>query len=144
PSALGKTVNDVLIDGGFDDLFNETYTARMEAELDEIEDGKLKWTDALKDFYGKFKQDLDKFEGYAKSIKNKETPTEEVCLKCGTAGMVQKLGRFGKYLKCSNCGATRDAEPVAAADGAPGSTPASADGSEGEGVEAWDFGGSEL
>jgi DNA topoisomerase IA len=29
-------VNDVLIEGGFDDLFNETYTARMEAELDEI------------------------------------------------------------------------------------------------------------
>src|SRR5213596_3213342 len=47
PTALGKTVNDVLIEGGFDDLFNETYTARMEEELDEIEEGKLKWTDAL-------------------------------------------------------------------------------------------------
>src|SRR5207253_110639 len=47
PTALGKTVNDVLIEGGFDDLFNETYTARMEQELDEIEEGKLKWTDAL-------------------------------------------------------------------------------------------------
>src|SRR6202165_277062 len=55
PSALGKTVNDCLIDGGFAALFNETYTARMEAELDEIEDVKLKWTDALKEFYGKFK-----------------------------------------------------------------------------------------
>src|SRR5258706_885175 len=51
PTALGKTVNDVLIDGGFDDLFNETYTARMEHELDEIEEGKLKWTDALSEFY---------------------------------------------------------------------------------------------
>src|SRR5947209_4102979 len=82
PTALGKTVNDVLIDGGFDDLFNETYTARMEAELDEIEDGKLKWTDALREFYGKFSKDLDQFQKYAKEIKNKETPTEEVCLKC--------------------------------------------------------------
>src|SRR5262245_28160740 len=45
PTALGKTVNDVLIEGGFNDLFNETYTARMEEELDEIEEGKLKWTD---------------------------------------------------------------------------------------------------
>ena len=38
PTALGKTVNDVLIEGGFADLFNETYTARMEHELDEIEE----------------------------------------------------------------------------------------------------------
>ena len=113
PTALGKTVNDVLIEGGFDDLFNETYTARMEHELDEIEEGKLKWTDALSEFYDKFKDDLIKFTQYAKDIKEKETPTDEVCLKCETPGMVLKLGRFGKYLKCNNCAATRDAEPVA-------------------------------
>jgi DNA topoisomerase-1 len=126
PTALGKTVNDVLIEGGFDDLFNETYTARMEEELDEIEEGKLKWTDALNEFYGKFKDDLAKFQKYAKDIKEKETPTEEVCLKCNTPGMVQKLGRFGKYLKCNNCGATRDAEPVAV----DGGSQAQADGEE--------------
>jgi len=129
PTALGKTVNDVLIDGGFDDLFNETYTARMEQELDEIEEGKLKWTDALNEFYDKFKQDLSKFQKYAKDIKEKETPTDEVCLKCNTPGMVQKLGRFGKYLKCKNCGATRDAEPVVVSDGAT-SAQAAADGEE--------------
>src|SRR6184192_1814561 len=128
PTALGKTVNDVLIDGGFDDLFNETYTARMEQELDEIEEGKLKWTDALNEFYDKFKQDLSKFQKYAKDIKEKETPTDEVCLKCNTPGMVQKLGRFGKYLKCNNCGATRDAELVAADGGT--STEAAGDGEE--------------
>src|ERR1700682_1240000 len=118
PTALGKTVNDVLIDGGFADLFNETYTARMEEELDEIEEGKLKWTDALTEFYDKFKDELAQFTKYAKDVKTKEIPTEEVCLKCNTPGMVQKLGRFGKYLKCLECGATRDAEPVAGADGA--------------------------
>ncbi|MFN2579037.1 MAG: type I DNA topoisomerase [Pyrinomonadaceae bacterium] len=128
PTALGKTVNDVLIDGGFDDLFNETYTARMEHELDEIEEGKLKWTDALGEFYDKFKDDLIKFQKYAKDIKEKETPTEEVCLKCETPGMVQKLGRFGKYLKCNTCGATRDAEPVAVDGGT--STEAAANGEE--------------
>jgi DNA topoisomerase-1 len=128
PTALGKTVNDVLIDGGFDDLFNVTYTARMEEELDEIEEGKLKWTDALTEFYDKFKLDLAKFQKFAKDIKEKETPTDEVCLKCNTPGMVQKLGRFGKYLKCLECGATRDAEPVANADGS--QEKASADGEE--------------
>src|SRR5437867_941138 len=129
PTALGKTVNDVLIEGGFDDLFNETYTARMEEELDEVEEGTLKWTDSLHEFYDKFKQDLAKFTKYAKDIKEKETPTEEVCLKCNTPGMVQKLGRFGKYLKCKNCGATRDAE-APAVDGETSQSQTSADGEE--------------
>jgi DNA topoisomerase I len=118
PTTLGKTVNDLLIDGGFDDLFNESYTARMEEELDEIEEGKIKWTKALREFYDKFKLDLDKFTKYTKQVKETEVPTEEVCLKCNTPGMVQKWGRFGPYLKCLNCDATRDATPPAGSDGA--------------------------
>ncbi|HJX91530.1 MAG TPA: type I DNA topoisomerase [Pyrinomonadaceae bacterium] len=118
PTALGKTVNDLLIDGGFSDLFNESYTARMEEELDEIEEGKIEWTTALRDFYKKFEGELDKFKDYIKDIKEKNIPTEEVCLKCSTPGMVQKWGRFGPYLKCLNCEATRDAEPPAGSNGA--------------------------
>ncbi len=118
PTALGKTVNDLLIDGGFDDLFNESYTARMEEELDEIEEGKIRWTKALREFYQKFEGDLKQFQHYIKDIKETSVPTEEVCLKCNTPGMVQKWGRFGPYLKCLNCEATRDAEPSAGADGA--------------------------
>jgi len=117
PTALGKTVNDLLIDGGFDDLFNESYTARMEEELDDIEEGKIKWTKALREFYDKFEGDLDKFKDYIKEIKEKNVPTDEVCLKCNTPGMVQKWGRFGPYLKCLNCDATRDAETPAPSDG---------------------------
>jgi DNA topoisomerase-1 len=120
PTGLGKTVNDLLIDGGFDDLFNETYTARMEEELDEIEDGKLEWTKALREFYTKFEGDLKEFQHYIKDIKEKNVPTDEVCLKCNTPGMVQKWGRFGSYLKCLNCEATRDAEPPANTAGADG------------------------
>ncbi len=118
PTALGKTVNDLLIDGGFDDLFNESYTARMEEELDEIEEGKIPWTKALREFYDKFQGDLKQFQTYIKDIKETSVPTEEVCLKCNTPGMVQKWGRFGPYLKCLNCEATRDAEPPAGSDGA--------------------------
>ena len=110
PTALGKTVNDLLVEGGFNDLFNVTYTARMEEELDNVEEGKLKWTDALREFYGKFSDDLEQFTRHVKEIKNVDHPTDEVCLKCETPGMVMKWGRFGKYLKCLNCGATRDAE----------------------------------
>ena len=117
PTELGKTVNDLLIEGGFADLFNETYTARMEEELDNVEEGKLKWTDALHEFYDKFSLDLVAFTEYTKRIKDEEIPTDEVCLKCETKGMVRKRGRFGKYLKCLKCDATRDAEPKAVTNG---------------------------
>jgi DNA topoisomerase I len=117
PTALGTTVSDLLIKGGFDDLFNESYTARMEEELDAVEEGKIKWTTALKDFYDKFVGDLAQFNIYIKDIKDVNTPTNEVCLKCGTEGMVQKWGRFGSYLKCLSCDATRDAAPAPSADG---------------------------
>jgi DNA topoisomerase I len=135
PTALGKTVNDLLIEGGFDDLFNVTYTARMEEELDHVEEGKLKWTDAMRDFYGKFAADLEKFKQHVKEIKEVDTPTDEVCLKCETPGMVQKWGRFGKYLKCLNCGATRDAETPAASDGDSGNNSATAEAAEPEACE---------
>jgi len=123
PTALGMTVNDVLVEGGFDDLFNETYTARMEEELDEIEEGKLKWTDALHEFYNKFSLDLEVFKKYTKERKGKQTPTEEVCLKCEAPGMVQMAGRFGQYLKCLQCDATRDAGVKVAANGDGAGTP---------------------
>ncbi|MFN2515748.1 MAG: type I DNA topoisomerase [Pyrinomonadaceae bacterium] len=144
PTELGKTVNDLLIEGGFDDLFNETYTARMEEELDSIEEGKLKWTDALHEFYGKFTDDLDKFKVYIKDIKDKDTPTEEVCLKCATPGMVQKWGRFGKYLKCLNCGASRDAEPKVGSNGGPGGTGSAAAGEEAAEPEACELCGKQM
>src|SRR6266540_1188087 len=144
PTALGKTVNDVLIEGGFDDLFNETYTARMEEELDEIEEGKLKWTDALHEFYDKFADDLKKFLKYTKGIRDIDTPTDEVCLKCSTPGMVEKFGRFGKYLKCLNCGATRDSEPAAASDGSAASNDAAATTEQAEELETCELCGKPM
>jgi DNA topoisomerase-1 len=125
PTGLGKTVNDVLIEGGFNDLFNVTYTARMEEELDQIEEGQLKWTDALREFYEKFSLDLKAFGVYTKNRKGMQTPTDEVCLKCNEPGMVKMAGRFGQYLKCLACDATRDAETKPAV-----SAEAAADGKE--------------
>jgi DNA topoisomerase-1 len=119
PTALGMTVNDLLVEGGFDDLFNESYTARMEEELDEIEEGKLKWTDALAEFYGKFARDIKAFETYVKGRKREAIPTDEVCENCGSP-MVIKLGRFGQFLACSNypeCRTTREVARPASAEG---------------------------
>jgi DNA topoisomerase-1 len=109
PTALGTTVNDLLV-ASFGDLFNESYTARMEEELDEIGEGKLKWTTALHDFYGKFAKDLKVAEVEMKKKKVEAIPTDEKCENCG-AGMVIKFGRFGQFLACSNypeCRTTRE------------------------------------
>ncbi|MBA3439889.1 MAG: type I DNA topoisomerase [Pyrinomonadaceae bacterium] len=118
PTALGTTVNDLLV-ASFNDLFNESYTARMEEELDEIEEGKLKWTKALHGFYEKFAKDLKIAEKEMKAAKQQAIPTDEICEKCG-AGMVIKFGRFGQFLACSTypeCRTTREiARPASQTD----------------------------
>jgi len=137
PTALGMTVNDLLVEGGFDDLFNESYTARMEEELDEIEEGKLKWTDALNEFYVTFARDLKKFEVYVKGKKQQAIPTDEVCENCGSP-MVIKLGRFGQFLACSNypeCRTTREVAKPAAGEGEGAGAGASSGADGGEAVE---------
>ena len=109
PTALGTTVNDVLV-AGFADLFNPTYTARMEEELDNIEEGKINWRDALRNFYGKFSADLKSAEANLKDQKKASIPTDEICQTCGLP-MVIKFGRFGQFLACSNypeCKTTRE------------------------------------
>jgi len=99
PSELGILVTDLLVEH-FGDLVNVTYTARMEEELDEIEEGKMKWQDALAEFYGKFSKDLKRAGRQMRNVKREETPTEEVCGKCGKP-MVIKWGRYGRFLACS-------------------------------------------
>jgi DNA topoisomerase-1 len=109
PTALGTTVNDVLV-SNFTELFNPDYTAQMENQLDEIEEGHLGYRKALENFYGKFSVDLKAAEENIKKQKKQEIPTDEVCEKCG-AGMVIKFGRFGQFLACSNypeCKNTRE------------------------------------
>ncbi|MDX6695076.1 MAG: topoisomerase [Blastocatellia bacterium] len=123
PTALGTTVNDLLV-ASFNDLFNETYTARMEQELDEIEEGKLKWTTALHEFYEKFAKDLKNAETEMRAAKQQAIPTSEICENCGSP-MVIKFGRFGQFLACSNypeCRTTREVAKPASADGEAGSS----------------------
>lgn len=122
PTPLGVTVNDLLIES-FDDIFNTAYTARMEEELDEIEDGKLDWRSALHEFYGKFAKDLAEATETIKNKKKMEIPTDQICEKCGS-GMVIKFGRFGQFLACVNypeCKNTREVESKKTVDGEDGS-----------------------
>jgi DNA topoisomerase I len=109
PTELGMIVNDLLVES-FDDLFNVAYTAHMEEELDEIEDGKMGWTETLAEFYGKFTKDLEVAKLHMRDVKRQEIITDEKCENCGSP-MAKKFGRFGEFLACTNypeCKTTRD------------------------------------
>jgi DNA topoisomerase-1 len=109
PTELGMVVTDLLLES-FDDLFEVTYTARMEAELDEIEEGKLDWRMAMSEFYERFSKDLAHAERNMTDIKRMEKPTDLVCDKCGKP-MVIKWGRHGSFIGCSaypECKNTRE------------------------------------
>ncbi len=109
PTELGFIVNDLLVDS-FEGLFNVTYTAHMEQELDEIEEGKMEWRDALAEFYEKFTKDLDAAKHHMRDVKRQEIITDEKCENCGSP-MAIKFGKYGQFLACTNypdCKTTRD------------------------------------
>ena len=108
PTQLGEIISDLLIKS-FGDIFDAAYTARMEEELDEIEEGKMRWTDALEEFYGKFKVDLDRADGEMLNYKAGQ-PTGEACERCGKE-MLLRMGRNGLFVACSgypDCTNTRE------------------------------------
>jgi len=109
PTELGMVVTDLLLEN-FDDIFDVTYTARMEDALDEIEEGKLDWRQAMAEFYEKFSADLSRAEKHMTDIKRMEKPTDLVCDKCGRP-MVIKWGRHGSFIACTGypeCTNTRE------------------------------------
>jgi len=109
PTELGMVVTDLLLES-FDDIFDVRYTARMEEELDEIEDGKIDWRAALAEFYDKFDQDLKHAEEHMTDIKRMEKPTDLTCEKCGKP-LVIKWGKHGSFIACSgypDCTYTRE------------------------------------
>ncbi|HVE71643.1 MAG TPA: type I DNA topoisomerase [Thermoanaerobaculia bacterium] len=100
PTHLGMLVVK-LLKQSFGDIIDESYTARLEEELDEIEEGKLEWTDAMREFSGKFNADLERAATEMTQVKGTGLETDEKCETCGSP-MVIKFGRFGEFLACSN------------------------------------------
>ncbi len=99
PTEIGLVVTDLLVEN-FRDIFDIAYTARLEEELDDIEEGKEKWTDALAEFYKKFQKDLKYAEKHMENIKRMEKPTDEKCERCGSP-LVIKWGKHGSFYACS-------------------------------------------
>ena len=99
PTEIGLVVTDLLVEN-FRDIFDLQYTAHLEEELDQIEEGKETWQDTLGDFYKKFLKDLKYAEKHMENIKRMEKPTDEKCERCG-APLVIKWGKHGSFYACS-------------------------------------------
>jgi DNA topoisomerase I len=99
PTLLGEKVSDLLVKA-FEDIFDVGFTARMEEELDEIEEGKLTWRTAVKEFWDRFVVDLGKAADGMDSYKA-GIPTGEKCEKCGQGELLERISRHGFFLGCS-------------------------------------------
>ena len=118
PTELGETVNDLLLKA-FPDIFEVAFTAQMEESLDEIEEGDRKWVETVREFYKPFAADL-KQAGIDMEDLKKGKPTDETCPTCGEGKLLEKWGRFGRFLACErypdckytrNLGDSAQAEP---------------------------------
>jgi DNA topoisomerase-1 len=122
PTMLGERVSLLLVKS-FEDIFDVTFTARLEEELDEIEEGKLPWREAVKEFWEKFIVDLDRADDEMLSYKA-GIPTGKKCEKCGEGELLERISRLGFFLGCSrypDCDFIQDLSP-AVPDAAPGET----------------------
>jgi DNA topoisomerase-1 len=109
PTDLGLLVNDLLVKH-FPTIMDVEFTAGMEEQLDQIEEGSREWLQLLKDFYGPFKETLDKARLEMESVKSATIPTDIPCQQCD-AKMVIRWGRNGEFLACETfpaCKHTRD------------------------------------
>ncbi|HKS82911.1 MAG TPA: type I DNA topoisomerase [Candidatus Acidoferrales bacterium] len=112
PTMLGERVSDLLVKA-FDDVFDVTFTARLEEELDEIEEGKLPWRDSVKEFWEKFVVDLAHAGEHMVSYKI-GLPTGKKCEKCGQGELLERISRHGFFLGCSrypDCDFIQDMSP---------------------------------
>jgi len=109
PTELGVLVNTLLVNH-FPVIMDVAFTAKMEEELDKIEEGQMPWVDAVRDFYKPFNESLEKAQAEMKDFKAELTPTDITCEKCGKP-MVIKWGRNGQFLACSGYPDCKNTKP---------------------------------
>lgn len=110
PTELGVVVNNYLVER-FPELIDLDFTAKMEDELDHIEDGKMKWIDVVTDFYKPFSSELSSAAKATDRVKPEDIPTEHVCEKCGLP-MVIRWGRHGRFLACTGYPKCKNTKPI--------------------------------
>lgn len=100
PTFLGEVTTE-LMEENFDSIVDVSFTAKMEEDLDTVEEGKKQWKTVISEFYDPFKQKLEKAEETigGEKIKIPDEVTDVICENCGK-NMVVKLGKYGKFLAC--------------------------------------------
>ena len=110
PTELGEMVTGLLVQH-FPKIFDVKFTAQMEEELDEIEEGRLDWVRCLENFYAPFQGSVKQASAQMKSVKGQVTPTDETCPQCQKP-LVIKWGRHGKFMSCSGFPACKFAKAI--------------------------------
>ncbi len=110
PTDIGIIVNDLLAKH-FPQIMDVDFTAKMEESLDDIAQGKLNWTSVIAEFYHPFEKRLKEKEKEIDKKELTEKETNEICEKCG-AKMVSKIGRFGRFIACSNYPECKNTKPT--------------------------------
>jgi len=110
PTELGAIVIEILQEF-FPEIIDVDFTVKMEGGLDTIEDGQTEWVNLIDDFYQGFAKRLEKAESEMAKIEIKDEPAGIDCEKCGHE-MVYKMGRYGKFLACSNFPDCRNTKPI--------------------------------
>ena len=110
PTELGKIVNKLLTEN-FEDIINVEFTAKIEEQFDGVAEGKEKWKDVIREFYGPFEQQVEKVEKELEHVELVEEVSDVPCDKCGKL-MVIKYGKFGKFLACPGYPDCKNAKPL--------------------------------
>ena len=112
PTPLGEVVTGLMMER-FHDIIDVEFTAKMESQLDEVEEGSRKWKDVLSDFYRDFSTQMQEAEAALEGTRLKvpDEVTDEICEVCGR-NMVVKIGRFGKFLACPGFPECTNTKPI--------------------------------
>ncbi|WP_026574870.1 type I DNA topoisomerase [Bacillus sp. UNC438CL73TsuS30] len=110
PTELGEIIHELILEF-FPDILDVEFTAKMEQGLDNVEDGKIRWVEIIDEFYKDFETHLEKAEKEMQSVEIKDEPAGEDCENCGSP-MVFKMGRYGKFMACSNFPDCRNTKPI--------------------------------
>ncbi|PKR87048.1 type I DNA topoisomerase [Heyndrickxia camelliae] len=110
PTELGEIVIELMLEF-FPEILDVEFTAKLENNLDEIEDGHVEWVKIIDEFYKDFEVKLKKAEEEMEKVEIKDEFAGEDCEKCGSP-MVFKMGRYGKFMACSNFPDCRNTKPI--------------------------------
>ncbi|MCM3704209.1 MULTISPECIES: type I DNA topoisomerase [Cytobacillus] len=110
PTELGEIVLELIMEF-FPEILDIEFTAKMEKDLDYVEEGKVNWVKIIDDFYVDFEKNLKIAEKEMQEVEIKDEPAGEDCEQCGNP-MVFKMGRYGKFMACSNFPDCRNTKPI--------------------------------